>query len=204
MKNRGVILLSAFLAVLVAFSPGLEVFAQTESEFQEEIDEKNKELQKLNVQINQTQTEVTNLQGQSRTLQNALKELDYKIDQVNFGIQSSEVNIDKLGLELQSLGDLFGDMDNITSKRMFGGYGVYKDGHIFAIITSDGELYFKVDEELKKKFKKHGSKPFVYTGHKNRGPVEMPYWTLPEEIMEDREELTEWVETSTEVSRSSK
>jgi len=100
--------------------------------------------------------------------------------------------------------DVLSGLPGIASKRMFGGYGIYRDGVIFAIITSDGELYFKVDETLKEKFKKRGSRPFIYEGHKNKKPVEMPYWMLPEEIMEDREQLEEWVEDSVKASKRSK
>ena len=41
--------------------------------------------------------------------------------------------------------DFLGDISGITSRAMFGGWGVYKDGTIFGIIF-DGELYFKVDK----------------------------------------------------------
>lgn len=101
------------------------------------------------------------------------------------------------------LNDLFGDFDGVTSKRMFGGYGFYLDGNIFAIIVED-ELYFKVDERNKSEYESHGSHPFVYEGHKNKGPVEMPYWLLPEEIMSDSELLYDWMVTSAEISKDKK
>lgn len=97
--------------------------------------------------------------------------------------------------------DLFGDVPGITSKSMFGGYGIYKNGVIFAIITSGSELYFKVDDKLKKKFAKYDSRPFVYTGHKSRKPMEMSYWLLPEEVAEDRDKLMRWVDASVAVSK---
>lgn len=100
--------------------------------------------------------------------------------------------------------DVMATIPDVTSKRMFGGYGLYQDGAIFAIITSDSELYFKTDDTLKETFKEYRSHPFIYTGHKKRGPVEMSYWLLPEEIMEDREKLEKWINASAEVSRKSK
>ena len=39
--------------------------------------------------------------------------------------------------------DLVGGIAGVSSKPMFGGYGIYKDGVIFAIIA-DGALFFKV------------------------------------------------------------
>ncbi|MAZ40632.1 hypothetical protein CL654_00735 [bacterium] len=102
------------------------------------------------------------------------------------------------------MNDVLGDVRGVTSKKMFGGYGIYKNGTIFALIVDNGELYFKVDEELKEKFKKAGSEPFVYTGHKTKKATEMPYWLLPEKVMEDPDELQEWVEDSVAVSKKSK
>ena len=100
------------------------------------------------------------------------------------------------------LNDVLSHIDGITSKRMFGGFGLYKDGAIFAIITSDSELYFKVDDTNRAQFEKHGSEPFVYIGHKTKKPTQMPYWILPSEIMEDKEVIEMWVEQSARISKS--
>lgn len=100
--------------------------------------------------------------------------------------------------------DILDGISDVASKKMFGGYGLYKEGIIFAIITADSELYFKVDETLKEKYKKYDSHPFVYTGHKNKKPIEMPYWILPEEIMENKDKIFEWVLESVVVSMKTK
>lgn len=102
------------------------------------------------------------------------------------------------------LNDLFGSLKNVTSKRMFGGYGYYLEGNIFAIVTSESELYFKVDDTNKARFEALGSTPFIYTGHKTRKPTAMPYWILPESIMEDSEKLEEWVIASANISKRAK
>ena len=39
----------------------------------------------------------------------------------------------------------------IIARSMFGGYGIYKNGIIFALIISD-ELYFKVDVSNKSQY----------------------------------------------------
>lgn len=98
--------------------------------------------------------------------------------------------------------DAMEGIPGITSKRMFGGYGLYKDKKIFAIITSDSQLYFKIDEGLKVRFKEYGSEPFIYEG-KNK-PVEMPYWLLPEEVLENKELLEEWIGNSASVQKGKK
>ena len=87
--------------------------------------------------------------------------------------------------------DVFGDFPGITSRAMFSGWGIYKNGKIFAIIV-DGELYFKVGDSNRAEFEEHGSRPFVYESRGKK--VTMSYWLLPEEIMENRDELAEWVE----------
>jgi len=76
---------------------------------------------------------------------------------------------------------------------MFGGWGIYKRGKIFAIVA-DGELYFKVGDSNRAEYETHGSHPFIY---ESKGkPMTMSYWLLPEEIMESREDLAEWIERS--------
>lgn len=100
--------------------------------------------------------------------------------------------------------DVLDEIPNITSKRMFGGYGIYKSGAIFAIILSGSELYFKVDKSNQADYEALDSHQFTYTGHKNKKPTLMPYWTLPEEIMEDKELLALWVEKSVAISSAAK
>ena len=101
------------------------------------------------------------------------------------------------------LNDVLGHIKCVTSKRMFGGYGYYLDGRIFAFIV-EGELYFKADEETSKDFEELGSEQFIYDGHKNKGPVAMPYWKVPEEIMNDREKIEDWAVRSSMLSEKKK
>ncbi|HKY64385.1 MAG TPA: TfoX/Sxy family protein [bacterium] len=98
--------------------------------------------------------------------------------------------------------DLLGNIPGIHSRAMFGGWGIYKDGVIFAIIV-DGALYFKVDESNREEFERRESRPFVYSRGKHRSTT-MSYWLVPEEIMEDPEELDRWIERSVQVSRNKK
>ena len=100
--------------------------------------------------------------------------------------------------------DALGHVDGITAKKMFGGYGLYQDGAIFAIITSDVDVYFKVDETNQKRYEELGSEQFVYTGHKNKKPTPMPYWIVREETLEDRELIADMVHESADISRKNK
>jgi len=87
--------------------------------------------------------------------------------------------------------DLLAQIKGITSRAMFGGYGIYQNGKIFAIIV-ESILYFKVDERHIPDFKKYGSLPFSYK-MKNGKKVVMSYWEVPEHVMEEHEELLKWV-----------
>lgn len=100
------------------------------------------------------------------------------------------------------MSEVFQGIEGLSSRSMFDGFGIYKDGVFFALI-SDGELYFKVGDDNKADYKKTNSKPFVYTGHKGKN-VTLSYWLLPEEILENRDELINWIDKSVEASVKSK
>ncbi len=94
--------------------------------------------------------------------------------------------------------DLFTDFGNVDVKSMFGGWGLYKDGIIFSIIIN-GELYLKVGDSNRKDYEDYGSRPFEY--ERKGKQVALPYWLLPEEIMEDRERLWQWTQKSVDLNR---
>lgn len=82
----------------------------------------------------------------------------------------------------------------ITSRFMFGGHALYKDGFIFGMII-DGKLYFKVDEVSLNDYKKQGMQPFTYK-HKSGKTVTMPYYEVSQEIIDDRHDLKNWLQKS--------
>ena len=85
--------------------------------------------------------------------------------------------------------DLLSDYGTIMARAMFGGYGIYCNDIIFAIIV-DNELYFKADKILAERFAKHGSTPFTYKAKGKK--VSMSYWNIPIEIIEDEALLKNW------------
>lgn len=80
----------------------------------------------------------------------------------------------------------------VLFKRMFGGYGIYKNGLIFAIILDD-ELYFKSDEVAESFYSQHDSQQFTYP-IKSGKIVKMPYWKVPNDVMDDEDEMKIWFE----------
>ncbi len=87
------------------------------------------------------------------------------------------------------LHDLFATFGPITTRAMFGGHGVYHDGVIIGIVIDD-MLYLKADDETRSQFEAAGCVPFVYHGQKK--PIEMSYWSLPEDALESPQALLPW------------
>lgn len=77
-------------------------------------------------------------------------------------------------------------LGQIKSRAMFGGYGIFHEGVMFALIADD-TLYFKVNESNRDDYRRAGSQPF---------PHGMSYWEVPAEVLEDNSKLHEWAESS--------
>jgi DNA transformation protein len=84
-----------------------------------------------------------------------------------------------------------------TSRRMFGGVGLYLDGLFFALIDDD-VLYFKVGDANRADYEMAGSKPF--RPFADQPEYVMAYWQVPAEVLEDPEVLTRWARRSLEVA----
>lgn len=82
-------------------------------------------------------------------------------------------------------------MGGISSKKMFGGYGIFHEGKMFGMVDSKGNIFLKADEHTQPDFEAKGAQKHS----------RMPYFTLPEEVMEEAEALIGWVEKAIEVSK---
>lgn len=87
--------------------------------------------------------------------------------------------------KLSGLGD-------VHSRAMFGGYGIFHEGLMFALI-SEGILYFKVDDSNREMYEKAGSHVF---------PHGISYWEVPTEVFEDMARLYEWANVSIELAKA--
>jgi len=86
--------------------------------------------------------------------------------------------------QLEPLGD-------VTGKAMFGGYGFWERGAMFALVSSEGILYFKVDETTEPAFRKARARAFapVMAGQEksmNR------YWSVPAAVRKDDARFADW------------
>ena len=77
----------------------------------------------------------------------------------------------------------------VTAKRMFGGYGIFLDGLMFALIANS-VLYLKADKESEKKFTGRGLEAFKY--NKKDKEYKMSYYQAPDEALEDIDVMNHW------------
>jgi DNA transformation protein and related proteins len=89
------------------------------------------------------------------------------------------------------LRDLFSAFRPVTVRRMFGGAGLYADGVMFALLSSGGTLYLKVDENNEPDFVREGLPPFAPVMKSGKHAV-MPYRQMPERLYDDPDELAQW------------
>jgi DNA transformation protein len=81
-------------------------------------------------------------------------------------------------------------LGSMTARGMFGGWGIYCDGLIVALIIEE-VCYLKTDAQTVEAIKAAGSEPFCYS-KKDGKLTEVAYWRVPDEAMEDRSELLRW------------
>jgi DNA transformation protein len=86
--------------------------------------------------------------------------------------------------------ELLSPLGRATSRRMFGGHGLYIDDLCMALIIGD-VLYLKVDDTHRATFEGAGCKPFTYAGKNDEVHV-MSYYMAPDESMESPAEMVPW------------
>ena len=80
------------------------------------------------------------------------------------------------------------DCPGISSRKMFGGVGLYCNGTFFGII-SDDVFYIKTNAQTRDEYIKRGMKPFCPSAKQTL----KNYYEVPAEIIDDRNELRVWV-----------
>ncbi len=96
--------------------------------------------------------------------------------------------------------DALAQVQDLTAKRMFGGYGLYKADLFFAIIA-DKRLFFKVTAETKPLYTATGSEPFKYK-RQDKEIVMDTYWEVPAEVLEDQKKIAQWVEAACKTEKN--
>lgn len=100
--------------------------------------------------------------------------------------QASESFQDDVVARLDSIG-------GISSRKMFGGFGIFHDGAMFAIISKQ-KLFFKADESTLDAYKKARAKQ-----HRP-----MPYYQVPATVMAKKASLQKWAKDAIGVAHAAK
>jgi|SRR5208283_887069 len=87
--------------------------------------------------------------------------------------------------------DLLSPVEELTSKPMFGGYGIFQAGAMFGFI-SGATLYFKVDDSNRAVYEAAGSTPYK----------PMPYYEIPGDVLENQGKLLEWANKSITIAHA--
>jgi len=87
----------------------------------------------------------------------------------------------------------------VRARRMFGGWGLFHEDLMFALIA-DARLFLKVDDETDRRFAEAGCKSFSYARGEGRRIV-MSYREAPAGTTEDPEALLPWAALALEAAR---
>ena len=101
--------------------------------------------------------------------------------------QAADETCEQVVQDLTPLGD-------VTSRKMFGGYGIFNDSAMFALVNSEGDLFLKADDTNRPRFKEVNSKQHG----------KMPYFQAPSEVMEDSDALLDWANISLQIAHAAK
>ena len=97
---------------------------------------------------------------------------------------------EKATVVAQELENSLAVLGDISRKKMFGGYGIFASGSMFALVTSNGDIYFKGSELNRSRFEEAGCEKFG----------KMPYFSIPENLLDNENSLLDWAKTSIQIA----
>jgi len=89
--------------------------------------------------------------------------------------------------------DLLEGFGSCEARRMFGGFGIFHQGLMFALIA-DGNLYLKADDENRLGFEAEGCEKFSYNRQDRQ--TRLSYYTAPETFFEDPAACVAWARSA--------
>ena len=93
--------------------------------------------------------------------------------------------------------DQLAALGGVSSRRMFGGVGLYCDEFFFGLIADD-VLYLRVDDSNRADYTARGAQQF--RPYADRPHLSMSYYEAPVEVLEDAAELVIWARGSVAVA----
>ncbi|NQS91335.1 MAG: TfoX/Sxy family protein [Chloroflexi bacterium] len=97
-------------------------------------------------------------------------------------------------LAAEKFQEIVGGLGSIRTKKMFGGYGVFEEDTMFALVDKDGNIFLKADDSNRQLFEEAGS---VKHGR-------MPYFNVPEQILNNNEILLDWARSAISAAKKAK
>jgi DNA transformation protein and related proteins len=82
-------------------------------------------------------------------------------------------------------------VSGVGKRAMFGGFGIYRDGLMFALVADEG-LYFKANDHLAEDFIALGLPPFAFMSKGKT--VALKYYRAPESVFEDSDQMRHWAD----------
>jgi DNA transformation protein and related proteins len=93
--------------------------------------------------------------------------------------------------------DQLAGLGDVSSRRMFGGAGLYCDEFFFGLIADD-VLYLRVDDSNRADYAARGMAQF--RPYADKPHLSMNYYEAPAEVLEDASELVRWARRSVSVA----
>ena len=85
----------------------------------------------------------------------------------------------------------------VTSRRMFGGVGLYHEERIFGFIAGD-TLYFKANDSNRDDYEARGMGRF--RPYADKPQLSMTYYEVPADTLEDADECARWARKSAAIA----
>jgi len=85
-------------------------------------------------------------------------------------------------------------LGDVAQRKMFGGVGIFESGTMFAMVDSKGRVFFRGGDANRALFEEAGSEK-----HER-----MPYYSVPESILEDPDASRVWAGAAIDASGAAK
>ncbi len=82
---------------------------------------------------------------------------------------------------------------DVQSKAMFGGFGIFENGTMFALVNREGHLYFRVDSDTRARYEDAGSR--------QHGRA---YCEVPENVVREYSVFIDWAKDAAQTAHAAK
>ena len=94
--------------------------------------------------------------------------------------------------------DLVAPLGHVSTRRMFGGLGVFYRGLMFALIARD-VLHFKVDDVNRPDYEAAGMEVFSYLRQGRKRGLNS-YWQVPVDVLDNEDEFLTWARAAADAA----